>query len=198
MSEESQPGGGSVCPARHAGFLATSLRRLVHNPEKILAGLIDEGQTVADLGCGPGFFTIPMAGLVGESGRVIAIDLQQAMLDKMMRAAQRQGVASCIEPHKCETDSIGVGEQVDFALAFYMVHEVPDVERFLGQVAAMLRPQGRFLLVEPKLHVSAAAFARTVEIARGVELIPVLEPRIAFSRSALLRHERRRRAITSG
>ncbi len=182
MSNESQPGGRSICPASHAGFLAIRLRSLVHNPGKILAGLIEEGQTVADLGCGPGFFTIPMARLVGESGRVIAVDLQQGMLDRLMRAAERAGVAARVQPHKCEADAIGVSEPVDLALAFYMVHEVPDVERFLGEVAEMLKPSGRFLIVEPKFHVSAAAFAKTVELARGVGLIAVSEPRIAFSR----------------
>jgi ubiquinone/menaquinone biosynthesis C-methylase UbiE len=186
MPDGSRLGGGRVCPAGHAGFLATSLRRLIHNPEKILAGLIEEGQTVADLGCGPGFFTIPMARLVGERGRVIAVDLQQGMLDRMMRTAEREGVGARIQPRKCEADAIGVSESADFALAFYMVHEVPDVARFVRQVAEMLRPQGRFLLVEPKLHVSAADYSRTVEIAQRVGLMPVSEPRVALSRSTLL------------
>jgi ubiquinone/menaquinone biosynthesis C-methylase UbiE len=186
MSDKSQPGGQRICPASHAGFLATWLRRLVHNPEKILAGLIEEGQTAADLGCGPGFFTIPMARLVGERGRVIAVDLQQGMLDRVIAAARGAGVSERVVPHKCEADAIGVSEPVDFALAFYMVHEVPDVEQFLGEVAGMLKPGGRLLIVEPKIHVSAAKFAKTVEIALDVGLIAVSEPRVAFSRSVVV------------
>jgi len=186
VSSEQQPGRGSVCPARYAGFLATSLRRLVHDPEKILAGLIEEGQVAVDLGCGPGFFTVPMARLVGERGRVIAVDLQQEMLDMMMRAAERRGLASRIRPHKCGNDAIGVAEKVDFVLAFYVVHEVPDVERFLGEVAAMLKSGGRFLLVEPKLHVTAGAFAKTLQIARSANLALVAEPKVFFSTSAIL------------
>ena len=52
------------------------IRRIIHSPDKILGGYIEPGQTVLDLGCGSGTFTIAMARMVGEAGRVIAVDLQ--------------------------------------------------------------------------------------------------------------------------
>lgn len=175
-----------VCPASLSGILSTSLRRLVHKPEKILEPFVKPGMTVMDLGCGPGFFSIPMAELVGEDGCVIAVDLQQIMLDKMMRAAERQGVSSRIRPHLCASNAIGVTDKVDFALAFYMVHEVPDAGEFLKEIAEILKPGGRLLFVEPKLHVSLAAFTRTVEMASDLGFSLAGEPKIAGSRSALL------------
>src|SRR5262245_45641865 len=78
----------AVCPARFAWILDNPLRRWVHKPEAILCGLVAPGSTVLDLGCGPGTFTLELARRVGPSGRVIAADLQPAML-----ASVRQRVA---------------------------------------------------------------------------------------------------------
>ena len=154
MSDASPPH-VHVCPASQAGWLSTPLRRLFNDPARILAGLAEPGQTVADLGCGPGFFTLPLARMVGEQGRVIAVDLQQAMLDRLERRAERAGLAGRIELRPCTAGALGLTGQVDAALAFYMLHEVPDQDRFLNEVAALLKPGGRFLLVEPRGHVSA-------------------------------------------
>lgn len=72
-----------VCPVEMAGSLDNRIRRWVQDPQKILAPYIAEGMTVLDLGCGPGFFSIDMAQMVGKSGRVIAADLQEGMLQKL-------------------------------------------------------------------------------------------------------------------
>ena len=77
-----------VCPVEHAGSLDNRLRRWVQNPRKILGPFIKEGMTVLDIGCGPGFFTMDMAEMVGETGRVIASDLQEVMLDKIRYKGQ--------------------------------------------------------------------------------------------------------------
>jgi len=178
----------NVCSAEHAGILDNAIRRLLHNPDKILSGLVKPGQTALDVGCGPGFFTIAMARMVGDGGRVIAVDLQQGMLDKARAKAAGQGLDSRISFHKCESDRIGVDEQVDFALAFYMVHEVPDPAKFLAEVFGLLKPGGLMLLVEPKFHVSVSAFGKTVKIAQGLGFEVVSQPRIVLSRSVVLKH----------
>ena len=76
-------------------------------------------------------------------------------------------------------------ETADFALAFWMLHEVPDQAAFLAEVRACLKPGGRLLVVEPRLHVGGAAFERSVAIARGVGLLPVARPAVALSRAVL-------------
>jgi ubiquinone/menaquinone biosynthesis C-methylase UbiE len=176
---------GHVCPAEHSGWLSTSLRKLVNNPWRILRGLVSEGDTAVDLGCGPGFFTLPLAQMVGETGRVIAVDVQEEMLAKLNARAERAHLASRIQLHHSGADSLGVAGPADFALAFYMVHEVPDRERFFRETAGILRDGGRLLLVEPMGHVSKAQFRRTVEAAKEAGLTPIAEPRIAFSRATL-------------
>jgi ubiquinone/menaquinone biosynthesis C-methylase UbiE len=180
----------SVCPAEDAGWLSTPLRRLVTNPRRILGDLVSPGDTVVDLGCGPGFFTLPLAEMVGDEGSVIAVDLQQAMLDKLAVRAEREGLASRIRSHRCEADTLGLdGERADFALAFWMVHEVPDQWRFFQQTHELLRSGARMLLVEPMGHVVKAAFAQTLTASEAAGFRSVGRPRILFSHSVLLERD---------
>ena len=82
-----------VCPWWLCFTFDNPLRRLIHNPDRLLRSWIAPGQTAIDIGCGMGYFTLPMARLVGNSGRVIAVDLQAQMLDRLQRRAER-GFAS--------------------------------------------------------------------------------------------------------
>ena len=123
-----------------------------------------------------------MEQLVGEPGRVIAVDIQDKMLGRLEQKIARAGITN-ITIHKAEPDRIGIAETVDFALAFYMVHEVPDKANFFREVVCIMKPKSRFLVVEPKLHVSASAFHKTVEIARSCGLAPVSEPNVRLSRA---------------
>ena len=66
-----------ICSWKIAFALDNPIRRLIHDPKKILGGYIEPGQTVLDIGCGPGTFSIAMAKMVGESGKVIAVDVQE-------------------------------------------------------------------------------------------------------------------------
>jgi len=182
--DKTTPGGGQVYPAERAGWLATSLRRLIQNPETILRGLVREGETAVDIGCGPGFFTLPLARMVGKNGAVAAVDLQQAMLDNMLRRAEHAGLQPRIRPILCSATSLGYSGPADFALAFHVAHEAPDVTRFLGEIHGLLKPQGKLLLVEPRFHVRAAAFEKTVEIARMAGFRILSEPQIGLSRAA--------------
>jgi ubiquinone/menaquinone biosynthesis C-methylase UbiE len=82
---------------------------LVQDPKKILKDYVKEGMTVLDVGCGPGFFSVEIADMVGASGKVIAVDLQQGMLDKIKNKIERTGIENIIELHKCEEDSFLYG-----------------------------------------------------------------------------------------
>jgi ubiquinone/menaquinone biosynthesis C-methylase UbiE len=185
MSEHEKHLSHEVCPYWLAGTLDGWLRRWLHNPESIFSGMVQSGQTVADLGCGPGYFTLPLARLVGENGRVIAVDLQEQMLGRVSSKANRAGLLPRIRLQQCTLEQLGVNEPIDFAVAFWMVHEVPDEDAFLREVCAMLKPGGKFLLVEPVVHVMAGKFQRTVEKACAAGLFPLAEPKIKISRAVL-------------
>lgn len=177
----------SVCPVARAGNLDNRIRRWLQNPRKILGPYIKEGMTVLDIGCGPGSFTIDIAQMVGESGRVIAADLQEAMLEKLRSKIHQTQLEQRITLHRCKEDRIGISEKVDFALAFYVVHEVPDQQAFFDEVRSILKPDGLVLIVEPPLHVSKRAFEKTIGKARDAGLTPVERPRVFLSKAALLR-----------
>ena len=162
------------------------LRRLIHNPPKVLGSYVKEGMTVMDLGCGMGYFSIGMARLVGSTGRVIAVDLQQKMLDVMAKRVRRAGLAERILPHRCRANDIGIREPVDFILAFWMVHEVPDPNHFFQQLNALLTSEGQILIAEPKMHVTASDLERKLAIAQSCGLQCVERPAISLSHSAVL------------
>lgn len=149
-----------VCPVEQAGSLDNRLRRWVQNPKNILSPYIQKGMTVLDFGCGPGFFTLEMASMVGESGRVIAVDLQKGMIDRLRKKIQGTALQNRIILHQCEANRIGVSEKVDFILAFYMLHEVPNQERFFNETVNLLKTKGQILIVEPPFHVSKTAFEK--------------------------------------
>lgn len=176
-----------VCPVELAGSLDTRFRRWLQNPRKILNSYIKEGMTALDIGCGPGFFTIDMALMVGESGHVIAADLQQGMLQKVRDKISGTEFESRVILHKSGADKIGLSQQVDFALAFYMVHEVPDKAEFFKEVAAALEPQGQLLVVEPPFHVSKSEWEQTVSLARDAGLTPMRPPKMLFNRTGLFK-----------
>ncbi|MEW6666472.1 MAG: class I SAM-dependent methyltransferase [Thermodesulfobacteriota bacterium] len=175
-----------ICPWWLAYAFDNPLRRLFQDPERILAGIVRRGETALDVGCGMGYFSLALARIVGEEGRVIAADLQPQMLQRVSRRAVRLGLRNRIRLHRCEPTRIGLHEQVDFALAFWMVHEIPDAHTFLAELRGVLGPEARFLLVEPKVHVSGPDFRRTLRIAFQERLRLLGEPRVALSRAALL------------
>lgn len=176
-----------VCPVERAGGLDSRIRRWFQNPGKILNPYIEQGITVMDLGCGPGFFSIEMAQMVGKSGRVIAADLQEGMLQKLRDKIEGTEIEECITLHQCEPKKIGISEEIDFILLFYIVHEVPDKGSLFDEIETMLKPNGQVLMVEPPFHVSKAAFEETIEIARNSGLTLIKRPKVFFSKAAVLK-----------
>jgi len=180
-------GNKRVCPVERADILDNRIRRWLQDPHKIVGRYIEEGKTVLDLGCGPGFFSIDMAQMVGKSGRVIAADLQEGMLQKLRDKIQGTELEERITLHKCEENKIGVSEEIDFVLAFYMVHEVPNQEEFFNEIGVILKPKGQVLVVEPPFHVSKSAFEETIRKARNAGFTLVERPKVLLSKTAVLK-----------
>lgn len=162
------------------------LRRWVQNPEKILAPYIHEGMTVLEIGPGMGFFTIPAAGMVGKSGRVIAVDIQEKMLTALARRTERAGLAERVVTRLCKEDDLAVSEPIDLCLALNVVHEVPNPRSLFLQIREILKPTGRLFLAEPAgWHVSDEEFQDTLSLARAIGFRLVGGPKMRRSRTAL-------------
>lgn len=175
-----------VCPSFLSFFLDNRFRRLLFNPGKMLCPYVREGMTVADIGCGPGFFAVPMARLVGSAGRVIAVDLQPAMLDRALRKARKEGMHDRIVLHRCPADSLGLHTPLDFALCCWMMHEVPSPDHLLAELAALLKPGAPLLLAEPWAHVSRKRFEQTLASAQRAGFTDSPVPKIRGSYAVLL------------
>ena len=176
-----------VCPVEIAGSLDTRIRRWIQNPQKILRPHIKEGMIALDIGCGPGFFAIDMAQMVGKSGRVIAADLQEGMLQKLRDKIEGTELEERIALHKCEEQKTGVLEHVDFVLLFYMIHEVPDVKIFFNEIEAILKPGGQVFMVEPPFHVSKSSFEKTIKKANSAGLSVVERPKLFPNKAVVLK-----------
>ena len=177
--------GAGVCPPWFAWAINNPLRRWLHKPEEILGQLIAPGFTVVELGCGAGPFTIALAHRVGSSGRVIAADVQPAMLAKVEKRVAQAGVQDHVELHVCKQEHIGLSARVDFVLAFWMVHEAPNAAALFAELHEALKTNGKLLLVEPKLHVGRRNFEKEVDAALEARFELLARPSIRLSRAAL-------------
>lgn len=180
-----------VCPPWLSFILDNRLRRAFQDPDRILGRFLRPGDRVADIGCGPGFFSIPMARRVGETGRIVSVDIDKRMLEMVRRRAVEAGLDGRIELRAARRDQLGLGaREFDFALAFWMAHEVRVIGPFLNEIRQSLKPNGSFLLAEPRLHVSPTEFERIVAAAQAAGWRKCDPVRIRWSRAVVFGPDR--------
>lgn len=177
-----------VCPWWIGYCLACPLRRWQQDPQKILSPYVQEGMTVLEPGPGMGFFTLELARLVGPSGRVIAVDIQAQMIERLKHRAAKAALLDRIDARMVPPDSINSAEfpAVDFILAFAVVHELPSATRFFTEAAAVAKPTASLLLAEPKGHVKEPEFAAELAAASTAGFHIASRPSIRGSRAVLL------------
>ena len=180
-----------VCPVWVGYLLASPARRLFQNPGKILGPHVTEGMKVLDIGCAMGFFSLPLAEMVGGDGKVICVDIQEKMVQSLEKRARKAGLSDRIETRVCHADSLGLGglrEEIDFALAAAVVHEVPDARSFFREIYETIKPSGKLLVAEPKGRVSKD-FEMTISVAEQNGFAVIGSPKMGRSRVVLLEKE---------
>ncbi len=121
-----------ICPWWLGYWLISPLRKYGQNPHLILSAYVHEGMTVLEPGPGMGHFTLELARLVGSSGRVVAVDVQPKMIDRLKRRAAKAGLLDRVDARVAPAESMAIADllgSVDFTLAFAVVHEFPDASR---------------------------------------------------------------------
>lgn len=179
-----------VCPWWLGYCLTCPLFRPGQNPHEILASHVHGGWTVLEPGPGMGFFTLELARLVGPSGRVIAVDIQPKMLDRLKRRAAKAGLLDRMDIRIASPESMGIADlkgSVDFILAFAVVHEIGDARRFFAEVTSVCKPGALLLFAEPKGHVKESEFEAEFHAAAEVGFEVVDRPSIRRSHCALLK-----------
>jgi ubiquinone/menaquinone biosynthesis C-methylase UbiE len=176
-----------VCPWWFVRSFDNPLRRWFHKSDEIFGSSVRPGMRVLDVGCGAGFNTESLARLVGPEGRVVAVDLQPRMLAMTEQRLRRSGVTERVDLIEARVDDLGLDSQApfDFAVAFWMVHEVTDVDRLFKQLRRVLNPGATVLVCEPKLHVASGAFENSVQAALRAGFEERSRPKISLSRSVL-------------
>jgi predicted methyltransferase len=148
-------------PMSHLGasWLDREGRDAVQRPEHVLDVLgVREGQMVADVGCGSGYFTMHLAKRVAPTGRVYASDLQPEMLALLKKKTDAQRVTNVVPILATEDDAKLPKGALDLVLLVDVYHEVPKPPVTLAQLRDALKPTGRLALVEyraedPKVQI---------------------------------------------
>lgn len=177
------PPGPKVFPASAARMLDDPSRDLWQRPDEVVAALrIRPGQRVADVGCGTGYFTLRLLHATGEAGRVVAVDVQQEMLDILGRRLNDADRRRVTLRRNAPDRPLEPGDALDLVFCANTLYEVdaPDVERFVKSMADALAPGGRLAVLDwkaermrlgPPLEIRLTA-ARITELARGAGLSP--------------------------
>ena len=181
-------GGEKVCPWWLNFMVDNPVRRMFFRADKLLGSYLEKGMVFLDLGCGGGRYSIAGAELLGTSGRVIALDIQEQMLAKVEREIGKRSLEKVVKTHLGKQNNIDLNIDVDFALAMCMVHETQNKYEFFTQVKKVLKNGGKMLVVEPKGHVSRKKVEEQIENAKraGLKLIELKRINI-FCRGYLLK-----------
>lgn len=138
-----------VMSVAHADWLTRPDRDAEEQPDRVIRELgIKPGQTVADLGAGVGYFTWRLATAVGETGKVIAVDIQPGMLQKLQQNLAERDIHNVETVLGDEDDPRLPAGQVDLVLLVDVYHELQEPELTMERVRQSLRPGGRVVLIE--------------------------------------------------
>lgn len=135
--------------ARQRFRLLSEEREAALQPEFLLRDLgLVEGMTLADIGCGPGFFTLPAARIVGPEGAIFAADIEGEMLSTTRSRANEAGLTN-VRIVKTSDREIPIAPNTcDFVLLAFIIHEVEHRASFLHRAARLLKPNGRLVILE--------------------------------------------------
>ncbi len=177
------------CPWWVHYLLVSPLRRLTESPEKLVGPFVEPGMTVLDPGCGFGFFTLPLARMVGAQGKVLAVDVEPRVVERMHRRARKAGLAERIDGRTCQLRDLNLAEyegRVDLVSVIHTLHEFEDLVGFFAQVALLLKPTGRLLVIEPNGHVTTEQFTAELSWCRLAGFRELNAPDLGRKRLAAL------------
>ena len=177
-----------ICPPWVGRLLLSPLRSLFENPKKILGPFVREGMVVLEPGCAMGYFTLPLARMVGSDGKVIAVDIQPEMLASLDRRARKSGLTDRIDIREAGPEGLGiedVAQSADFCTLIHVAHEVPDQNRLFSEISCTLKPGGMLLVIEPGWHVTEEGFELSLSAASAAGLRRNDSPDVQGARKAL-------------
>ena len=119
-----------------------SIRDFFHPPKEKVAQLeLQAGFKVLDYGCGPGSYTIAAAELIGESGKVYALDIHPLAIKSVQKRASKKNLTN-IETKTTDCATGLADKSIDCVLMFDVFHGLPNPEPILKELHRVLKPNG--------------------------------------------------------
>jgi ubiquinone/menaquinone biosynthesis C-methylase UbiE len=116
---------------------------LVRNPYKLLkAAGLEDGYKVVEVGCGPGFFTVPAARIVGDGGHVYAVDIHPRSVERVKEKIEKEALSNMTALCVNASDTGLPGESIDLAFLFGLRYIAGGLENLLIEMHRILRPEG--------------------------------------------------------
>ena len=173
-----------ACPAGLSWLLDNPYMNAVAGPESIIhRSRLQKGMRLLDVGSGPGRLALPAAKLVGETGEVVALDIQARMLDKLRRRAEQQGVDN-IRLVKAGAGEGQVDEDYfDRVWLVTVLGEIADKDAALAEIHRALKAGGILSITEviPDPHYTSRSRLRALCVAAGFEETESFGGRLAFT-----------------
>ena len=142
----------------HWQWLERPGREEEEKPEVVIGAMnLKDGDVVAEIGTGTGFFARRLAHAVAPSGKVYANDIQPGMLDKLRELASQEKITNIVPVLGTETDLKLPAGQMDWVLLVDVYHEFQKPEEMLASIRRTLKPNGRVALVEYRLEGDTAS-----------------------------------------
>lgn len=175
-----------VCPWWLCFTFDNPIRKLLQDPFRILSPYVKSGDSVLDIGPGMGYFTFPLSQMAGDTGRVVALDIQEGMLKRLEKKILTRQIVN-IETRLYDGKQFSLNTMFDFVLLFWMYHEVNDKHAFIREIKSVVRKNTLLFIAEPKIHVSKNSFENSIRLFTDSGFTVVNEPPVALSRSLVLK-----------
>ena len=152
----------SVMTFHGAAWLEREDREAEQRPAEVFRAMgLKDGDVVADLGCGTGWFARRLAKVVAPRGKVYAVDIQPEMLDLLRGYLTKEGIANVEPVLGTETDTKVPPGSLDWILMVDVYHEFQQPKAMLEAIRRSLKPTGKVALVEYRLEGTSAAHIRS-------------------------------------
>lgn len=142
----------------YADWLERPGRLEKEKPDEVVRIMnLKDGDVVADIGAGTGFYTRRIARAVAPTGKVYANDIQPEMLDKLKELAAQEGIANIVPVLGTETDPNLPKGEIDWIILVDVYHEFQQPEPMLAKIREALKPNGRVALIEYRAEGESAS-----------------------------------------
>jgi predicted methyltransferase len=157
--------GHRVFNPRYLFYLESEERAEWQKPDEVLAALrLAPGQTVADIGAGGGYFTARFAGQLGETGQVYAVDVQDAMIERLQERVTAEDLTN-VEVIRAEFDDPGLPKNACDLVFFSSVYkEINNRPAYMRKVGHSLKPGGRVAILEYRVDETAIGPPRNMRL----------------------------------